>query len=222
MGCIWFGHTDLPPGCHHAAGAGRPRRRPGPRQANVGTTSLKLCERDRFGVTACACLDAARNRGQHRGLRTRDSVGLRRRESHALERADPRGLPSRVLEHLDDRLRVLELRDQRRECVRFEQTLGHRLRLSCRDRRHGDGPRFVRRLRSRSALASPTKASCVVASSWCRALCPRVPDGCLRKLCSAPGSSDAAPPCGRAACGAPPRADWHPPYPDPARDPKTT
>jgi putative transposase len=42
------------------------------------------------------------------------------------------------------------------------------------------------RRRLRSALASPTKASCVVDSSWCRALCPRVPNGCLRKLCSAP------------------------------------
>ena len=42
------------------------------------------------------------------------------------------------------------------------------------------------RLRSRSALASPPKASCVVASSWCCALCPRVPNGCLRKSCSAP------------------------------------
>jgi hypothetical protein len=38
----------------------------------------------------------------------------------------------------------------------------------------------------RSALTSPPKASCIVASSWCRALCPRVPDGCLRKPCSAP------------------------------------
>jgi len=39
---------------------------------------------------------------------------------------------------------------------------------------------------TRAALASPPKASCVVASSWCRAMSPRVPDGCLRKLRSAP------------------------------------
>ena len=52
----------------------------------------------------------------------------------------------------------------------------------------GDAPRYERRLRlrSRAALASPPKASCVVASSWCRALCRRAPNGCLSKLCSAP------------------------------------
>ncbi len=46
---------------------------------------------------------------------------------------------------------------------------------------------------------APRKASCVVASSKCRALCPRVPNGCPRKLCSAPpvprGSGTA--PCAR-------------------------
>ena len=43
-----------------------------------------------------------------------------------------------------------------------------------------------RRLRPRSALTSPPKASRVAASSWCRASCPRGSDGCLRKPCSAP------------------------------------
>jgi hypothetical protein len=37
-----------------------------------------------------------------------------------------------------------------------------------------------------SARDSCPRKSCVAAPSWCRALCPRVPDGCLRELCSAP------------------------------------
>ena len=38
----------------------------------------------------------------------------------------------------------------------------------------------------RSVTASPRKAPCVVASSRCRALCPRVPHGCLGGGCSTP------------------------------------
>ncbi len=57
-----------------------------------------------------------------------------------------------------------------------------------------------------AAFASPKEASCFMAHSCCRAVCPRVPSVCFRDLCSAPGPAGAD-----ESRGAPPRVqpEWH-------------